>query len=110
MWFNALFLFTTIRNGVSAKEIQRQLGVTYKCAWRVGHNIREHMAQVDGDSVLSGTVEVDETCIGGHTPKGQGGKGKALIMGLLETDGEVVTENNNGSAKPGTDAAHSRPH
>lgn len=44
MWFYAIYLFTTTRNGVSAKELQRQLGVTYKCAWRMGHQIRKHMA------------------------------------------------------------------
>ena len=92
MWFYALFLFTTTRNGVSAKEIQRQLGVTYKCAWRIGHKIREHMAQVDGDGVLSGVVEIDETFIGGHTPGGQGGKGKAVVFGMMEKDGDVITE------------------
>ena len=52
LWFYAIFLFTTTRNGVAAKEIQRQLGVTYKCAWRMGHKIREHMALVDGDGTL----------------------------------------------------------
>ncbi len=61
LWFYAMFLFTTTRNGVSAKELQRQLGVTYKTAWRIGHKVREHMTLVDGDSILSGAVEVDET-------------------------------------------------
>ncbi len=91
-WFYVMFLFTTTRNGVSAKEIQRQLGVTYKCAWRIGHKVREHMALVDGDGTLGGQVEVDETYIGGHRPGGQGGKGKAVVMGMLEKGGEVVTE------------------
>ena len=36
LWFYAIYLFTTTRHGVSAKELQRQLGVTYKCAWRMG--------------------------------------------------------------------------
>jgi len=63
MWFYAMFLFTKSRNGVSAKELERQLGVTYKTAWRMGHKIREHMARVDGDAPLGGpgkTVQVDE--------------------------------------------------
>ena len=92
LWFYAIFLFTTTRNGVAAKELQRQLGVTYKCAWRMGHKIREHMALVDGDGVLGGQVEVDETFIGGYRRGGQGGKGKAIVMGMLEKGGDVVTE------------------
>ena len=64
LWFFAIYLFTTTRNGVSAKELQRQLGVTYKTAWRMGHKIREHMANIDGDNMLSGIIEVDETYIG----------------------------------------------
>ena len=92
LWFYAIFMFTTTRNGVAAKELQRQLGVTYKTAWRMGHKIREHMALVDGDGMLDGQVEVDETYIGGYRPGGQGGKGKAIVMGMLEKDGDVVTE------------------
>ena len=92
LWFYAIFMFTTTRNGVAAKELQRQLGVTYKTAWRMGHKIREHMALVDGDGMLEGKVEVDETYIGGYRPGGQGGKGKAIVMGMLEKDGDVVTE------------------
>ena len=53
LWFYAIYLFTT-RSGVSAKELQRQLGVTYKCAWRMGHKIREHMINTDGDDKLEG--------------------------------------------------------
>jgi len=92
LWFYAIYLFTSTRNGVAAKELQRQLGVTYKCAWRMGHKIREHMALVDGDRMLGGQVEVDETFIGGYRPGGQGGKGKAIVMGMLEKGGEIVTE------------------
>ena len=51
MWFHIMFMFTTTRNGVSAKEIQRQLGVTYKTAWRMGHEIRKYMGWVDGDAL-----------------------------------------------------------
>jgi transposase len=45
-WFYAMYLFTTTRHGVSAKELQRQLGVTYKTAWRIGHEIRKYMAMI----------------------------------------------------------------
>lgn len=97
MWFYAIFLFTTTRNGVAAKELQRQLGVTYKTAWRMAHLIREHMADVDGDDALGGpfkTVEVDETYIGGEVSgMGMGYKGnKTAIMAMVERGGEVITE------------------
>ena len=94
LWFYAMFLFTKSRNGVSGKELQRQLGVTYKTAWRMGHKIREHMAAVDGDEPLGGSgkvVEVDETFIGGYKKGGQGGGGKTIVLGMLEEDGEIIT-------------------
>ena len=95
LWFYAIYLFAQTRSGVSAKELQRQLGVTYKCAWRMGHEIRKHMAQVDGDDPLSGTVEVDETMIGGKRSggkRGRGAEGKTIVMGMLEKDGDVMTK------------------
>jgi len=95
LWFYAMFLFTKSRNGVSGKELQRQLGVTYKTAWRMGHKIREHMARVDGDEPLGGSgkaVEVDEAFIGGYEKNAQGGKGKAIVLGMLEKDGDVMTK------------------
>jgi transposase-like protein/predicted RNA-binding Zn-ribbon protein involved in translation (DUF1610 family) len=92
LWFYAIYLFTQTRSGVSAKELQRQLGVTYKCAWRIGHKIREHMGFVDGNEPLNGDVEVDETYIGGYRQGGQGGKGKTVLFGMLDRDGDVMTK------------------
>jgi transposase-like protein len=99
MWFFAIFLFTATRNGVAAKELQRQLGVTYKTAWRMAGLIREHMANVDdrrgGDRVggYFQTVEIDETYVGGVADgMGKGYKrDKAIVAGLLERGGDVVT-------------------
>jgi transposase-like protein len=87
LWYFAIFLFSTSKKGVSAKELQRQLGVTYKCAWRMAHQIRKLMGQ-DGDK-LSGIVEADETYIGGYKKGGQGGKGKTPILGLVQRGGGV---------------------
>jgi len=92
-WFFAIYLFTTTRNGVSAKELQRQLGVTYKTAWRMGHEIRKHMALVDGEEPLDGTVEIDETFIGGRKHgMGPGAVGKQPLMGMLSRGGAVLTK------------------
>jgi len=89
-WFYAMYLFTTTRNGVSAKELQRQLGVTYKCAWRMGHEIRKYMTYVDGDSPLGGDkiVEIDETRIGGKDKMGK--DDKTIVMGMLERGGDLT--------------------
>lgn len=95
LWFFAIYLFTTTRNGVSAKELQRQLGVTYKCAWRMGHEIRKHMASVDGDEPLSGHVEIDEAYIGGKDDQvGRPGKdsNKTAVLGMVQRNGDVITK------------------
>lgn len=94
LWFYAIYLFTTSRHGVSAKELERQLGVTYKTAWRMGHEIRKHMAAVDGDPVLENVVEIDETLVGGARPgkRGRGAAGKTILFGMMERDGDLVTE------------------
>ena len=93
MWFHVMFMFTTTRNGVSGKEIQRQLGVTYKTAWRMGHEIRKSMGWVDGNPQIGGptgnVVEVDEVFIGGRDK--QGHDDKTVVMGMLERGGDVVT-------------------
>ncbi len=93
MWFYAMYLFTTSRHGVPAKELQRQLGVTYKCAWRMGHEIRKYMAEIDGDDGVSGHVEVDESYIGGKRKgkRGRGAAGKTIVFGMLERNGDVIT-------------------
>lgn len=94
LWFYALYLFSSTRHGVSAKELQRQLGVTYKCAWRMGHEIRKHMADVDGEPPLSGSVEIDETMIGGKRKgkRGRGAEGKTVLLGMMQRDGDVITK------------------
>ena len=92
-WFYAMYLFTTSRHGVPAKELQRQLGVTYKTAWRMGHEIRKYMGKVDGNTPLSGTVEADETYVGGKRKgtRGRGAAGKTVVFGMLEKYGDVMT-------------------
>ena len=92
-WFYVMFLFCATRNGVSAKEIQRLTGVTYKTAWRIGHEIRKYMGWVDGDRTLGGkggpVVEVDKAFIGGKDKAGH--DDKHIVLGMIERKGEVLT-------------------
>lgn len=87
LWLHAIFLFSTSKNGVSAKELQRQLGVTYKCAWRIAKSIRELMTQ-DGDP-LTGTIEADETYIGGTRRMDSKMKNKSVLLGAVRRQGNV---------------------
>lgn len=92
-WFYVMFLFCTTRNGVAAKEVERQLGVTYKTAWRMCRLIRLYMGYVDGDYPVGGpgkTVEADETFIGGKDLNGKPDD-KSVVFGILERGGDVVT-------------------
>lgn len=97
-WFYVIYLMTSTRNGVAAKEIQRQIGVTYKCAWRMGHQVRKLMAS--NNELLTGIVEVDETYIGGmiknkHAKKQSEiqatgrGKDKKPVVTIVQRNGEV---------------------
>ena len=83
-----MHLFSTSKHGVAAKELERRLDVTYKTAWRMAHEIRKWMAEVDGD------VEIDETLIGGYRPgkSGRGDEGKTVVFRMLERGGEVMTK------------------
>jgi transposase len=89
-WFFAMYLFTSTRHGVAAKELERQLGVTYKCAWRIAHELRKLMANADDQRPMSGHVEVDETLVGGHQSRHAirtKGDNKTIVMGIVERGG-----------------------
>jgi transposase-like protein len=94
-WFYVMFLFTTSRNGVAAKRVERELGVTYKTAWRMCHEVRKYMAALESDDFIGGegtVVEIDETFVGGKTTREKLRDNKTLVMGMLEVDGELVTK------------------
>jgi transposase len=103
-WFHAMYLMTATRNGVAAKEIERQIGVTYKCAWRMGHQLRELMAARDkanNPPQMTGHVEIDEAYLGGHRRKksrsDKATEGKICVMGIVQRGGpfkgHVVPDN-----------------
>jgi hypothetical protein len=100
LWFYAVYLMASTRCGISAKQIQRETGVTYKTAWRMFKQIRSMLSDDDGDP-LSGKVEADETFMGGkaknmHKDKreqriqGRGPSGKTVVAGVVERKGRVT--------------------
>jgi transposase len=94
VWFYAIYLFVATRHGVSGKELERSLGVTYKTAWRMGQQIRLLMAKADGFEKLKGHVEADEAFIGGYRSRAEGGRlaGKTVVLGLKQRGGRMWAE------------------
>lgn len=90
-WFMALALIADAKKGISAKQLQRHLGVGYKTAWYLAHRIRKAMEETDRP-LLSGVVEMDETYVGGKR-RGQGvliGKrAKEVVIGIRERSGAL---------------------
>ncbi len=95
LWFYAMYLMTSTRCGISAKQIERELGITYKTAWRMANLIRHKLMNQDDDAPLRGTVEADETYVGGKRRDGRTGRpgpgsSKVAVFGIVERQGRVV--------------------
>lgn len=89
LWFYAIYIMSSTRCGISAKQLERELGVTYKTAWRMFKQIRS-MLNEDGE--LSGKVEIDETYVGGKRRGGKRGRGsenKTAVLGMVERKGKI---------------------
>lgn len=89
-WYFAIFLMSQSRNGVAAKEIERQVGVTYKTAWRMQKQIR--LLMQDDAGLLSGDVEADETWIGGKRKRREYRENKTIVFGAVQRKGKVGTK------------------
>lgn len=89
-WFLAIYLTCESKKGISAKQLQRTLDVSYRTAWYLAHRIRDAMGD-DAQPLLTGTVEIDETLLGGKR-KGYGGGyrgNKTVVAGAIERGGEI---------------------
>lgn len=93
LWFYAMYLMTSTRCGISAKQVERELGVTYKTAWRMCNLIRGELMQQDDGGKLEGIVEADETYIGGRVKRNgwkDRYKNKSVVFGMVERKGRVL--------------------
>jgi len=100
LWFQAAFLLCSSKKGISANQLHRTLGVTLKTAWFMSHRLREAMRVLKMEPMggYGKVVEADETYVGGkeknkhrskRTPGNLGGKGKEIVMSLVERGGRV---------------------
>lgn len=99
-WFMAIYLITSHKKGISSCQLARDLGITQKSAWHMLHRIRAAI-EVDRSEPLTGTVEIDETYVGGkegnkhknkRTPNSQGpgsNKKKSVVFGMIERGGDL---------------------
>jgi transposase-like protein len=92
-WFFAILLLCEAKKSMSALQLKRTMGVSYKTAWYMCHRIREAMKDPNA-LPLTGTVEVDETYLGGRTKGLGGGRGKnmrnkKMILGALQRGGQI---------------------
>ncbi|HUJ55404.1 MAG TPA: IS1595 family transposase, partial [Gaiellaceae bacterium] len=104
LWFYAMYLMASTRCGISAKQLERELGVTYKTAWRMFNLIRNEVMADDTEGPLSGSVEADETWHGGRMRQSdkrraerEGGprngphvKKRETVFAIVERGGRVV--------------------
>ncbi len=93
LWFGAILAFSNAKSGISAKELERQLEVTYKTAWRMLHMIRKALKQ---DGKLSGDVEMDTAYFGGRFKSGKYNEkqkeaiaAKSVVMGAVQRGGNA---------------------
>jgi transposase-like protein len=91
-WFLAVFLLCQSRKGMSANQLKRMLRIHYRTAWYLCHRIRHAMAEANPEK-LDGTVEMDETYIGGKQrnihSRGPYGSHKEIVIGIRKRDGDL---------------------
>jgi transposase-like protein len=87
-WFAATYLLCESKKGMSACQVQRTLGMSYKTAWYLCHRIRSAMIESQ-KAMLDGIVEIDETYIGGKPRRGKPRHEKQVVIGIRQRNGEL---------------------
>lgn len=91
-WFLVVLLLCEARKGISANQIKRTLGISYKTAWYLCHRIRAAMKEIERP-MMDGTVEVDETYLGGkqhtYSKAGYGDSNKQIVVGIRQRGGDL---------------------
>lgn len=95
LWFYAMYLMASTRCGISAKQLERELGVTYKTAYRMGQMVRKHLMAQDSKPFKGGQpIEMDETYVGGRRRGLHGrpvaGSHKQPVFGMVQRKGRVA--------------------
>lgn len=91
IWFYTIFQMAQTRGGISAKQIERETGVTYKTAWRMCNEIRKRLGE-EGAAAFAGQIEIDEAYFGGRKKGGKRGRGsenKTPVVGMAERKGKL---------------------
>ena len=91
-WFFAMFIVSSHKKGISSCQLARDISVTQKTAWHMLHRIRLAMETKSFNKSLEGTVEADETYVGGKHHKGKRGRGsenKTVVFGMVARQGKV---------------------
>lgn len=97
LWYYAMYLVASTRTGLSAKHLERELGVSYRTAWRMLNKIRNELMNDEAAEQLGGDVEIDETSWGGKPRRKLHGnkevaafrEAKATVLGMVERGGRV---------------------
>jgi transposase-like protein len=88
-WFITVALLTEAKKGISACQVQRTIGVSYKTAWYLCHRIREAMKEVAPEKIQGGTVEIDETYVGGKKRRWRPKSVKQVVIGIRKRNGDL---------------------
>jgi hypothetical protein len=89
IWFQAIFLLTQSKNGISALELARYLGVSYNTAWKLKHKLMQVMLERESGKLLAGAIQIDDAVIGGARHGGKRGRGTAAkipMVAAVQTD------------------------
>jgi hypothetical protein len=90
VWFLAMFLLAQAKNGLSALELSRQLGISYNSAWLMKHKLMQVMKERESTKPLAGWIQLDDAFWGGRRrgKRGRGARGKTPLVAAVSTDEE----------------------